>query len=308
MYLGIEIGGTKLQIVAGETAASLRERCRLTVDPAAGAAGIRRQIEQALPAMLARHPVRAVGVGFGGPVDWRLGRIARSHQIAGWSGFDLTGWLQPLVHAPVVVDNDANLAALGEAAHGAGAGFNPTFYFNLGSGVGGGLVVDGNIYHGLPPGETEFGHLRLDRTGTTVESRCSGWAVDKKIRDLNARAPDSQLARRVGRSSGGEARHLAAALAAGDPGAQSIVAETAEDLAFALGHVVQLLHPALIVLGGGLAQVGEPLRAAIACALPRYVMEAFLPPPPVCLAKLGEDAVPVGAVERARQLAAKLPA
>ena len=308
MYLGIEIGGTKLQIVAGETAITLRERCRLTVDPAAGAAGIRRQIEQALPALLARYPVRAVGVGFGGPVDWRSGRIARSHQIAGWSGFDLTGWLQPLIRAPVVVDNDANLAALGEAIHGAGAGFNPTFYFNLGSGVGGGLVVDGNIYHGLPPGEIEFGHLRLDRAGTTVESRCSGWAADKKIRDLTARTPDSQLARLVGNSTGGEARHLAAALAAGDPDAQSIVRETAEDLAFALGHVVQLLHPALIVLGGGLAQVGEPLRAAIARTLPRYVMEAFLPAPPVCLAKLGEDAVPAGAVERARQLAAKLPA
>ena len=174
--------------------------------------------------------------------------------------------------------------------------------------MGGGLVVDGNIYHGLPPGEIEFGHLRLDRAGTTVESRCSGWVVDKKLRNLTARTPDSQLARLVGNSTGGEARHLPAALAAGDPDAQSIVTETAEDLAFALGHVVQLLHPALIVLGGGLAQVGEPLRAAIARALPRYIMEAFLPAPPVCLAKLGEDAVPAGAVERARQLAAKLPA
>ena len=78
--------------------------------------------------------------------------------------------------------------------------------------------------------------------------------------------------------------------------AQRILAETAEDLAFALSHTVHLLHPEIIVLGGGLAQVGEPLRAAVGSALPRFIMEAFLPTPPVCLAKLDEDAVPVGAL------------
>jgi len=75
-------------------------------------------------------------------VDWRAGKIACSHQIEGWSGFDLAGWVGSLVEAPVAVDNDSNLAALGEASHGAGVGFSPVFYFNMGSGVGGGLVVN----------------------------------------------------------------------------------------------------------------------------------------------------------------------
>ena len=70
------------------------------------------------------------------------------------------------------------MAALGEAMRGAGVGFNPVFYVTLGSGVGGGLVVDGRIYHGAKPGEAEIGHVRLDRNGTIVEARCSGWAVD----------------------------------------------------------------------------------------------------------------------------------
>ena len=306
-FLGIEIGGTKLQLVTGDEAGTLRERRRLAVNPSEGAAGIRRQIEQALPELLRQNVVHAVGVGFGGPVDWRAGKIARSHQIEGWSGFDLAGWLRQLAGVPVVVDNDANLAAFGEATRGAGVGFNPVFYFNLGSGVGGGLVVNRSIYHGAAPGEVEFGHLRLDRTGTTVESKCSGWAVDKKIRRWKADAPDSLLSKLTADSTGGEARHLAAALQGGDALAQRILAETAEDLAFALSHAVHLLHPAIIVLGGGLAQVGEPLRAAIESVLPRFLMEAFLPAPPICPATLGEDAVPVGALCLAARFAADAP-
>jgi glucokinase len=296
MFLAIEIGGSKLQLVLGDAAAAIHEKRKLTVPPGEVANGIRRQIELALPELLRDRKPEAVGVGFGGPVDWRTGKIACSHQIEGWSGFDLGGWLGGLTGAPVFADNDSNLATLGEATRGAGTGFNPVFYFNMGSGVGGGLVLNGAVYHGAPPGEVEFGHLRLDRHGTIVESRCSGWAVDERIRQAVVTTPDSVLARLVGQTTGGEARHLAAALREGDALAQRVLAETAEDLAFALSHAVHLLHPQILVMGGGLSLVGEPLRAAVATALPRFVMGAFLPPPQVCLAKLGEDSVPVGAL------------
>jgi glucokinase len=212
----------------------------------------------------------------------------------------LAGWLRQLAGVPVLVDNDANVGALGEASHGAGAGFNPVFYITLGSGVGGGLVVDGRIYHGATPGEAEIGHVRLDRQGTIVEARGSGWAVDARIRQLNAQAPASALAQLARRSSGGEARHLAAALQRGDAAAKQILRETAEDLAFGLSHVVHLFHPQIIVLGGGLSGVGEPLRAAVQDALPRFIMEAFAPGPRLALAALGEDAVPTGALVLAR--------
>lgn len=298
IYLGIEIGGTKLQILTG-AAPKILERHRFAVAPAEGAAGIRRQLESALPKIIASAKPAAVAVGFGGPVDWRTGKIARSHQIEGWSDFGLADWLHQLTGVPVFVENDANAAALGEALHGAGVGVNPVFYVTLGSGVGGGLVVDGHIYHGASPGESEIGHLRLDHHGTIVESRCSGWAVDAKIRALKATDPSGLLAKMLGPTPGGEARLLAAALP--DPTAQRILDETAEDLAFALSHVVHLFHPQIIVIGGGLSGVGEPLRAAVETALPRFVMEVFAPGPRIALAGLGEDAVPVGALELACQ-------
>jgi glucokinase len=299
MLLGIEIGGTKLQLALGDEAGKICVRRKLAVDPATGAAGIRLLIERALPELLRGQQVQRAGVGFGGPVDWKTGRICRSHQIEGWAEFDLGAWLGQLAGVPVVVDNDANVAALGEALCGAGAGYNPVFYVTLGSGVGGGLVLDGKIYHGAKPGEAEIGHIRLDREGTIVEARCSGWAVDARIRALIQKEPESLLARLAGQGAGGEARHLAAAWQEEDGAARRLLQETAEDLAFGLSHVVHLFHPEIIILGGGLSGVGEPLRASVEGALRPFTMEAFAPGQRIALAALGEDAVPVGALKLA---------
>ena len=299
MNLGIEIGGTKLQLVLGDETGKICCRQKLAVDRATGAVGIRQLIERMLPGLLRGDQILGVGVGFGGPVDWQTGRICRSHQIEGWSEFDLGSWLRQLAGAPVVVDNDANVGALGEAMCGAGVGFNPVFYVTLGSGVGGGLVVDGKIYHGAKPGEAEIGHVRLDRQGTIVETRCSGWAVDARIRELKVREPESLLARLTGQTVGGEAKHLAAAWQQGDTAARGLLQETAEDLAFGLSHVVHLFHPEIIILGGGLSGVGEPLRSSVEGALRSFVMEAFAPGPKIALAALGEDTVPVGALKLA---------
>lgn len=294
--LAIEIGGTKLQLCLGNETGTIRVREQLSVDAGRGADGIREQIARTISRLQTSSPIDATGVGFGGPVDWRTGRICRSHQIAGWSEFELGRWLQEMTGAPVAVDNDANVAALGEARCGAAVGFDPAFYVTLGSGVGGGLVVNGAVYHGATPGESEIGHVRLDRTGTTVESRCAGWAVDARIRELNSREPAGLLARLVDNETTGEARHLAAALAQGDAAARRLVQEVGEDLALGLSHVVHLFHPQVIVLGGGLSGVGEPLRAAVEQALRAFTMEAFVSGIQVRLSTLGADVVPVGAL------------
>lgn len=300
LYLGIEIGGTKLQIVAGDATGRIVRRWRADADRVRGGPGICEQLRAGLAEMRAGLSPRAIGVGFGGPIDFRTRRIARSHQIDGWENFDLGPWLARETGLPVATENDANTAALAEAALGAGAGADVVFYFNMGSGVGGGIAIERSVFHGLPPGEAEFGHLRLDRAGTTVESRCSGWAIDRRIRQAVTENPSGALARLVGANPGGEALHLTAALSQSDPVARQILSELADDLAFALSHLVHLIHPAAIVMGGGLSLMGEPLRSAIDAALPRHMMHAFQPLPAVRIAKLGEDAVPVGALLLAR--------
>ncbi len=300
--LAIEIGGSKLQIVRGDSAGCIQERFRFAVDAHRGADDIRSHIERTLSQVQAKHKLDAIGVGFGGPVDWRTGCVYTSHHVPGWAGFKLGDWLNSISGVPVAVDNDANVAALAEARLGAGRSGNPVFYVTLGSGVGGGLVVDDNIYHGATPGEAEIGHVRLERDGTTVESRCAGWAVDRRIRDAVKRQPSGCLAGLVHGRTGCEARYLKAAVEAGDETAVRILTQEAEDLAYGLSHVVHLLHPESIVLGGGLSLLGQPLRDAVAVALPRFVMDAFKPGPDVLLTALGEDAVPVGALLLAQRM------
>lgn len=295
-FLAIEIGGTKLQLFVGDESAQILQRWRFDVDAASGGAGIRAQIETVLPAILRAHDITAVGVGYGGPVDGRTGKICCSHQVEGWSDFPLGDWLRERTNRPVVIENDANCGALGEALRGAGRGSNPVFYVTLGSGVGGGLAVDGKIFHGAKPGESEIGHVRLDKSGRIVEHSCSGWAVDKMVRAVVTEHPASALADSAMKLERGEARALVPALTANCPFAQRILSAVADDLAFGLSHAVHLVHPQVIVLGGGLSFVGEPLRAAVAAALGQYVMEAFTPGPRVALAVLREDAVPVGAL------------
>src|SRR5688572_19579352 len=226
-FLGIEIGGTKLQIVQGDGAGRIERRWRANVDKERGGAGILEQLREGIE-QLSSSPDSGCGgvaVGFGGPVDRAAGRVRVSHQIPGWEDFPLRQWLEDLTGGPVVLENDANTAALGEALRGAGQGHDPVFYVTLGSGVGGGLVAGGSIYHGAAPGEAEFGHLRLDRDGATVESRCSGWAVDARLRRLATEEPTSFLARSLPQHSGGEAKLLAPALLAGDPAAGRVVRE-----------------------------------------------------------------------------------
>src|SRR5438552_17345479 len=133
-FLAIEIGGTKLQVCAGGADGGIVERRRFAVDRAAGGEGIRAQIAGALPELIAKWKPHAIGVGYGGPVDWKTGRIKCSHHVAGWNDFPLGQWLRERAGMPVFVDNDANVAALGEALHGAGRAASPVFWVNSGSG------------------------------------------------------------------------------------------------------------------------------------------------------------------------------
>ena len=166
MFLGIEIGGTKLQLGLGRGDGVISALWRGNVNPIDGGDGIRRQIVAAVPELLAkakieRSALRGVGIGFGGPVDDATRTVIKSHQIAGWDDFPLADWISELVGVPAVLGNDADVAGLAEALFGAGKGLSPIFYITVGTGIGGGLIIDGEIYRGVGRGAAEIGHLRV---------------------------------------------------------------------------------------------------------------------------------------------------
>ena len=305
-YTGIEIGGTKLQLIVGDENLNIIEHFRYAVDKEKGAAGIREQIESTLKnEILTKYRPVSVGVGYGGPVDHITGKIRVSHHIGGWSGFELSSWLQNISGVPVKVDNDANTAALGEAVNGAGKLYNKVFYVTLGSGMGGGSVIGKELFHGKMPGESEIGLTLFDKSGANFESRCSGWAVDAKVRHYVAEHPETTLAQLVGKPGKSEAQFLLPAIQQGDTGAIQILNSTADDLAFGLSHIVHLFNPEVIILGGGLSLIGEPLLTSAIKHISKYLTKAFQPGPKMVIAALGEDVVGVGSLLLAKEASEK---
>ncbi len=316
MFLGIEIGGTKLQLGLGRGDGRIAALWRGLVNPAEGSEGIRKQIVAAVPELLAkagldRGELRGVGIGFGGPTDDATRTVIKSHQIVGWDGFPLADWVSDLVGVPAVLCNDADVAGLAEALFGAGKGMSPIFYITIGSGIGGGLIIDGQIYRGVGRGAAEIGHLMVtdyrhntDQFGGPLEQICSGWGIEQWAKRCVARGdaaefPNSPLAATPERIT---TKFIAQAASAGDTFAQSIIDESLESLAEAIGHVIRLLCPRRVVIGGGVSLIGdenffEPLEG--------YVRVREFPPfaglTDIVPAALGEEVVVHGALALARQ-------
>ena len=325
MFLGVEIGGTKLQLGVGPGDGTLRGLWRGVVNAAAGGDGIRRQIAAAVPELLAtagldRAALRGVGVGFGGPTDDATQSVIKSHHIAGWDGFPLAAWVTEQTGLPAVICNDADVAGLGEALFGAGQGLSPVFYMTVGSGIGGGLVINGEIYRGAGKGAAEIGHTwvnsRIDTSSTAprrgmgreeLETLASGWGIAGRAREeladedgrwahakpsLLAAVPPDELT----------AVHVVDAARRGDAVAHFVMQEALVALAQALVQVIILLCPRRVVIGGGVSLAGDdvvfgPLRA--------MVRERVFPPfaglTEIVPAALGEEVVVHGALALARR-------
>jgi glucokinase len=296
MYLGIEIGGTKLQLGLGPGDGTLAGLWRSTVDVAARADGIREQITAAVPELLGRSrvdrsQVRGIGIGFGGPVDDAEHTVIKSHQIAGWDGFPLSDWIAKITGLPAVLGNDADVAGLAEAHFGAGKGLSPIFYITIGSGIGGGLIIDGKIYRGCGRGAAEIGHVRLPQGEgyfRPLEQLASGWGIEQAAQTL--------LGEKI------NTRQLAERALRGEALARQLLQQARVYLAEAICHVMALLCPRRFVLGGGVSLMGENLLFE---PLRQLVAERVFPPFAGCYdivpAALGEEVVLHGALALARQ-------
>ncbi len=339
--LGIEIGGTKLQLGIGEgDGGPLSELVKLDVAPDAAAEGIRRQIETAARPLIEKYRVRRVGFGFGGPVDRDRGATITSHQIAGWNGFPMVDWCRQTLELPAVLGNDSDLAGLAEARFGGGKGCRVVLYSNVGSGIGGALVLDGQLYGGAGGVAMEIGHLRpglhCQEPDETVESLASGWAISQSVQAelinpelhaLSARMFADRPAnpRRIrlrlveleeaGERAAADLLHrcdgylerlttsvLAEAARQGNELARNVFHHACQTYGWALAQAITLLGAEAVVIGGGVAQLGDelffqPLRREIA----RYVFPPLRGAYRIVPALLGEAVVVHGALTLAAE-------
>jgi glucokinase len=304
-FLGIEIGGTKLQFGIGSAVdARLEALQRAAVCPADGAEGICRQIARIARPLVERHRVAAIGIGFGGPVDMAAGQVVKSHHVAGWERFPLAAWCRETLGVSASLANDSDMAGLGEARFGAGRGRRVVFYTNVGSGIGGALVVNQRVYVGCAGIASEIGHLRPGPQAAAgheiVELASSGWAI------ATAARADAALAAELQRQHACAAEQLTArmvaeAAAGGNEAARAIFRRATQVYGWAIAQVITLLSPEVIVVGGGVPLAGEdlffaPLRASVG----RYVFPPLAETYKIVPAALGEEVVVCGALALAR--------
>ena len=343
MFLGIEIGGTKLQLGVGPGDGSpLAALQRMDVDRQEAAAGIRRRIEQVAPGLIRQHDVKAIGIGFGGPVDVAAGRTIKSHQIDGWNDFPLVEWCRQTFGLPAAISNDADAAGLAEARFGAGRGQRVVFYITVGSGIGGALVIDGQAFRGGGGVAAEIGHLRpglqADQPDQTVEATASGWGIGAaaqawledpqshplRSRLFGARSLRPETVRQhlrdcdqaeavfvadLRQCCGGHVETLSGKIVAqaaseGNELAQEIVHHAIQTLGWAIGQMITLTAPNVVVLGGGVPMLGEamffgPLRREVG----RYVFPPLAETYRIVPAQLGEEVVVHGALAVATSVA-----
>jgi glucokinase len=315
LILGIEIGGTKLQLGLGTSEGEIKALHQGTVDVNAGGEGIRQWLLDEIPSFINRYlnnqeKLVAIGCGFGGPMDRQRGRVLKSNQIIGWQDFPLRDWLEESFNLPVWVENDSNAAAWGEYCLGFGKGSHHFFYTNLGSGVGGGFVFNGELYDGQGFGAGEFGHTFVPNLlknivcePIKIENMCSGWAIETRLREPGY-VPQSSLL--IELSKGDvlklSTRELAIAAQQGDSFALAEIDLVAHALGIGLANVLCLTNVERIAVGGGVSNLGDLLiiptrkytdKYAFVSSEGRYSIERCY---------LGKEIVLVGAILLANQL------
>lgn len=308
LLLALDYGGTKLSAALAQRGA----REWLAIERHHSPPGHDARYEQTTMLALAHRLLAgqtpaAIGVSFGGPVDAVRGRVILSHHIPGWEDTPLRDQLQNAFGAPASIDNDANVAALGEYTFGAGQGCASMFYITVSTGVGGGFVIDGKIYRGADAMAGEIGHTIVDPRGPEcvcgrrgcVEALACGPAIARQAKILLDQNPaQGEILRKRGNEITGVL--VARAANAGDELAQQVIDDAARALGFGIGTAITLMNPARIVIGGGVSKAGERWwrivrESARANTLPQMRVD-------IVPAKFSDDAPLWGAIALAEQI------
>ncbi len=309
--VGIDLGGTNVRVaVVDRDARVLAEERSPT--PLEWPALHETIVELVGRLRAARPDLAAVGVGAAGLVD-RSGAVHYAPNIPKLIRVPLQEILTQSLGVPVVVDNDANVAAWGELCHGAARGISHGLVITLGTGVGGGIISDGHIVRGAHGFAAEVGHWQFDPLGPTCacgepghwETAASGSALGElaRARVLAGEAPNV-LARAGGDASAVTGVHVGESAAAGDADGRDLLAVYARQVALGFAGLANIVDPELIVVSGGLVELGDvllgPLREAFGAHLEGW---RYRPAIPIVAAALGERAGVVGAAALARDLA-----
>ncbi len=307
--IGIDLGGTKISTALINSDGSIivhdyRETCAVEGQEAVIGRmldGARRVMAEA---QVTPSQVAAVGVGAPGPLNVEMGVVVAPPNLPGWDRVPLKRLIEEGLGITTFLENDANAAALGEHRFGAGRGVEHMIYVTVSTGIGGGLILDGELYHGGSGMAGEIGHITIVPYGPLcncgnrgcLEALASGTALARLARERVAHGVPTLIAD----LAGGDPERITAKLVAdaagqGDVEAQEILAEAMHYLGIGMANLVNLFNPQLIVIGGGLANIGEPLFGPVRRVIDRRAFRAQAQAVRVVRAALGNKVGVLGA-------------
>jgi predicted NBD/HSP70 family sugar kinase len=229
-------------------------------------------------------------IGSPGVADPASGAMQLAANLSGWSGAAVLGALRTRLGPSFAIENDVNLAALGEQAHGLGKGISNFVFVSVGTGIGMGIVIDGQLYRGTRGAAGEIGFLPLQETETPTQATARRRGPLESVASADAVV---SVARRLGLTGRLSAKQVFDSAREGNEAALTAVRREAEHLARAVAALVAVLDPGLVVLGGGIGRNGDLLIGPMERTLRNLLS---LPPPPIAISALGDDAVVLGAL------------
>ncbi len=307
VYIGIDLGGTKIaagittrdgKILAQATTATIAQRSyKDVVRDMAGCA-----LEALEGAGKTIDDVETIGIGIPGIADNVTGIVIFCTNL-GWHNVPLREELQKYINKPVFIDNDATVAGLAESQAGVSKNASSSVFLTLGTGVGGGIIIDGKPWTGAHGVASELGHLTIEIDGIPctcgkdgcLERYCSATGLIRMGREAVALHPDSLILKKAGTADNINGKIIIDCAKEGDPIAQKVFDRYIKYLTLAINTVISFLDPEMIVLGGGISMAGQYLLDAVNEQLPRYLMFKSMPYADIRLAVLGNNAGIIGA-------------
>lgn len=311
--VGIDMGATHLRLVVTNYSAHVLEEIEVPLSVVEGPESCLNLVDQQFTELLRRQKlnpehITAIGMDVPGPVVTSAGMVSSPPIMPGWDGYPIRTHLETLWHIPVSIGNDAELGALGEWAYGAGRSENNLAYIKVGTGVGAGLLLDGRIYHGATGTAGEIGHITIQENGPLctcgnygcLEAMAGGLAIARKARDAIEKGRRTQLS-----SIPPEkilAVDVAQAAQTGDLVAQQIITDAGRYLGIAIASLVNIFNPGLVVIGGGVSQLGDLLVEPIRKTVMERSLHSAAKAVRITSAVLGRRASSMGAVVQAINL------
>ena len=289
--VGIDIGGTKLATVVADKTGHILGKVR---KPTLSEKGPEYAIDLLFDMVrevvsqvgLEQKAISAIGVSCGGPLDTKTGIVYSPPNLPGWDALPLKARLESEFQVPVTIENDANASALAEFRFGGGRGYNAVLYMTMSTGIGGGIVIDGQVYHGANDSAGEVGHQILLPNGPRcgcgkqgcLEALCSGPAIARRAQTAiqkqleDEKSSTAMLTLADGRIENVKSEHVLAAARTGDALALELVQETAYYMGWGIANLVNILNPDIVLLGTIAVAAGDLLLNPIRETVSRFAM------------------------------------